>query len=140
MIIRFNTGLIFQIFSLFIFLLSCEETVIKSEPDAAKSEEREGKIFITDLRNYEWDITAAIEIYGMEKHKFKAGLGAGYIPPITNPIFIGPDSPDYPDDSEDFIMLGLHLREIKHAYTLEDMSRHEVVDDVFLDQYVAVAY
>ena len=76
----------------------------------------------------------------MEPRKFVAGLGAGFITPITDPFFIGPDDAGYPADSENFIMIGVHLRGIKRAYSLEAMSVHEVVDDVFLDHYIAVAY
>jgi hypothetical protein len=108
--------------------------------DSAKTEENDDKIIIIDQKLNEWDITAAVEIYEMEPRRFVAGLGPGYIPPITKPVFIGPDNLDYPDDSEDFIMLGVNLRSIKRAYSLVAMSRHEVVDDVFLDHYVAVAY
>jgi hypothetical protein len=130
----------FLIFFILIFVLSCQENVTRSEPASAKTEENDGKIIIIDQKLNEWDITAGVEIYEMEPRRFVAGLGPGFIPPITKPDFIGPDHSEYPDDSEDFIILVVDLRGIKRAYSLVDMSRHEVVDDIFLDKYVAVAY
>jgi len=130
----------FQFTFTLIFFLSCQETIIRPEADSAKTTKSDDKIIIIDQKLNEWDITAAVEIYEMEPRKFVAGLGPGYIPPITEAVFIGPDNPNYPDDSEEFIMLGVNLRGIKRAYSLVAMSRHEIVDDVFLDQYVAVAY
>ena len=130
-------SLTFFILTLFI---SCQETVTKSELEPTKIEENEDKIIITDQKQNKWDITAAVEIYEMEPHRFVAGLGPGFIPPITKPVFIGPDHSEYPDDSAEFIILAVNLRGIKHAYSHVAMPRHEVVDDIFLDQYVAVAY
>ena len=131
---------LFLIVFALIFLTSCQETLITTDLDPATIEESDGKIFIVDQKLNKWDITAAVDIYGMEAQKFVAGLGPGYIPPITSPKFIGPDNPDYPDNSENFLMLGVNLRGIKRAYSLVAMARHEVVDDIFLDIHVAVAY
>jgi hypothetical protein len=92
MILKFKfLNLIFVIYILLI-LISCRETITKSELGSAKTEENDDKIIIIDQKLNEWDITAAVEIYGMEPRRFVA------------------------------------------------MSRHEVVDDIFLDHYVAVAY
>jgi hypothetical protein len=126
--------------SALILILSCQETATRSELNSAQTEENEEKIIIIDQKLNEWDITAAVEKYEMDPSRFVAGLGPGFIPPIIKPAFIGPENPDYPDDTEDFIILGVNLRGIKRAYSLVAMSRHEVVDDVFLDQHVAVAY
>ena len=70
MILKFKfLNFIFVIYILLI-LISCRETVTKSELGSAKTEENDDKIIIIDQKLNEWDITAAVEIYAMEPRIF----------------------------------------------------------------------
>ena len=98
------------------------------------------RIVIVDRTGKEWDVTHAKRTYGMEPSKFQFGLGPRAIPPIIGASMLSPGDPNYPDDSDDFLVLGASLNGETKAYPIAKMSIKEVADEKFGDAYVAVAY
>jgi hypothetical protein len=99
-----------------------------------------GKIYITDFTGKRWDITLAVTKYEFEPGRFQHGGGPFAIPPLLNPQFLSPVDAGFPDNSEDFIILGANLNDQVRAYALRDLIRYEVVNDKFGSQHLAVAY
>ncbi len=109
--------------------LSCRDA---SESGAMVPEIRsDGEIVIRDLTGKEWNITHAVNEYGMDPERFNFGLGPIAIPPITEPTFVGPGDPGYPDPGETFLVLGLTVGGESRAYPVETITRREVVNDQY---------
>ena len=72
--------------------------------------------------------------------EFQFGLGPNAIRPILEPKHIGVDEAGYPSDDANFILLGAKVKYWARAYSINVMAIHEVVDEVFGDVYVAVAF
>ena len=53
---------------------------------------------------------------------------------------LSPGDPNYPDDSDDFLVLAASLNGETKAYPIAKMSIKEVADEKFGDAHVAVAY
>lgn len=98
------------------------------------------RIFIVDQSGKSWDITHAVNKYGFIADQFQYGIGPFAIPPIQNPDFFSPGESGYPGDEETFLMMGVMINDEERGYPLNTMSRHEVVDEVFISTHVAVAY
>ena len=95
---------------------------------------------ITDLTGKVWEVGNAGK-YGLHPGGFQFGLGPGAIPPINNPVMAVPgDSVNYPPDGWTALVMGVDLMGVARAYSIAVMSRHEVVNDVFGEAHVAVAY
>lgn len=99
-----------------------------------------GKITIVDYSGKSWDITHAVEEYDFDPDRFRHGLGAFAIRPIQNPEFLAEGDPGFPDSYDGTVILGADIENITRAYALRDLIAHEVVDDQFGREYVAVAY
>ena len=101
---------------------------------------RDNKVFIEDLTGKLWDITYAVLELGMDPERFNFGLGPDAILPITDPRFLAPGDDEYPDVSNDWLVLGTTIAEESRAYRISDLSRHEVVDDHINTVYFAATY
>ena len=123
---------------LVISLLNCKDIL----PDNSDHEirNRDGQIFIVDNTGKEWDVTHAANVYGMQPDRFQFGLGPNAIKPIQNPKFLNPGDPGYPADNDDRLVIGSVLNGVNRAYPIDVLSSHEIVDDLFGDAHVAVAY
>jgi len=101
---------------------------------------RDNRIFIVDNTGKEWDVTHAANVYGMQPDRFQFGLGPNAIRPIQNPKFLSPGDAGYPADNDDRLVIGSVFNGVNRAYPIDVLSSHEIVDDVFGDTHVAVAY
>ncbi len=100
----------------------------------------DGRIIIVDQKDKEWDITHAVEKYGFVPEDFQFGIGLGIIKPIFDPEFISFSDPDFPDANETYLVLGYTQDNDTRAYPIADMSRHEVVNDIYGSTHLTVAY
>ena len=94
---------------------------------------------ITDRTGKAWEVGNARK-YGLVPGGFQFGLGPGAIPPINNPVMAVPGDSAYPSDGSTSRVMGVDLNGAIRAYSLAVMSRHEVVNEVFGEAHVAVAY
>ena len=98
------------------------------------------RIILVDESGKEWDITHAVNEYGMEPHRFDFGLGPFAIPPLQNPRFACPGEPGYPPESANEIVIATTIDDESRGYALTDMRAFEVTNDRFERTYVATAY
>jgi hypothetical protein len=110
------------------------------EDSDEESDEDSIKVFIVDNTGKKWDVTHAQKKYGMDPEKFQFGLGPFAIKPILNPRMLAPGDKNYPDDSEEFLTIGIKLNGEARSYGISVLSYSEIADDRFGDTYVAAAY
>ncbi len=124
-----------------IFALSCtnnDTTVVDNQYNTGNDTTK--KVILTDATGKKWDITHAVEKYGWKPGAFRYGLGVNAITPISEPGFLSPGDAGYPAASATFSVIGLELNGESRAYPLNILNGHEVVNDQFGRQYVAVTY
>jgi len=130
--------------ALFITLLagqmmtSCKNSA--ADPDEARVDKRGEEIFIIDQTGKRWEVSHAVNKYDFEAEKFQFGIGPNAILPVLNSKFISPGDSNYPSPDATFLVMGVNLNNELRAYPINKMSQHEVVDEVFGDTPVAVAY
>ncbi|RMF61547.1 MAG: DUF3179 domain-containing protein [Calditrichaeota bacterium] len=128
---------------LFLFLVvgcssaSEQESLFGSDPNV---QEDGDKILIIDRTGKEWDITHAVNVYGMNPDDFQFGLGPDAIRPILNPQHTQPGDPGHPDGNQTFLVIGTTINGDTRAYPIFVLKSHEIVDEQFGDTHVAVAY
>jgi hypothetical protein len=106
----------------------------------AETVEEDDRIFIVDRTGKKWDVTFAKEKYGMEPSNFQYGLGPNAIKPVLNPVMLSPGDEGYPDPSETFLVVGVQFNGHTRAYPLKYIISHEIVDERFDQDFVAVGY
>jgi hypothetical protein len=121
-----------------ISLLNCKDILQDNSDHEIRN--RDGRIFIVDNTGKEWDVTHAANAYGKQPERFQFGLGPDAIRPIQNPKFLNPGDAGYPADNDDRLVIGSVFNGVNRAYPIDVLSSHEIVDDVFGDAHVAVAY
>ena len=126
------------LFTFILLICSCEMT--NSTTDNAQVVERGETIVIIDRSGKEWDVTHAVNKYGFVASQFQYGLGPHAIRPILDPQMLSPGESGYPPGNSDHQVIGTTIEEDTRAYPLSVLSRHEIADEQFGDQYVAVAY
>lgn len=99
-----------------------------------------GGIFIEDATGLRWNITHAVEVYGMAAKNWRYGLGPDAILPVNDPQFLSPGDPDYPSANLMTQVIGVEIGGDARAYPISAISRHEVVNDRFGDEALAVIY
>lgn len=100
---RFHS--IFPAVLLVLLFMGCDEKFsTQTDQDDSKFVERDNRIFIIDDTKKEWDTTHAVKKYGMRPENFQFGLGPDAIIPILNPTFLSPGDPNYPADSDNFLI------------------------------------
>ncbi len=97
-------------------------------------------IFVVDRTGKHWDVTHAANQYGFEPEGFEFGLGPNAIKPIMYPVMLCAGDAGFPLREEDELIMGVNLNKLTRAYPLPIMSKREVVNEVFGDAHVAVAY
>jgi hypothetical protein len=120
-----------------VLAFGCSRTsspVVEDKPDETS------KIFIQDRTGKKWEITHAVNEYGLDSANFNFGLGPNAIPPILDPQFLKPGDTGYPTSSENFRVIGTTIEGESRAYRISALSGHEVVDDQLGAIYFAVAY
>ena len=99
------------------------------------------KVFITDKKGKKWDITHAIEVYGMEPEGWHQGIGQYAIRPINDPQILRPGEEGYPTGGESFEVVGAYLPNGEtRAYPLPKIYYHEVVNDEAGDMPFAAVF
>ena len=133
----------FFLFSIFFYLLSsCSEVKITSAEEKLPEDRIEAgeSLFIIDRTGERWDITHAAEKYGFRAENFQYGLGKNAIPSIDYPDMFLPGEPGYPPANDNFTLVAARIRSDARAYPLFVMKSHEIVNESFSGQLVAVAY
>ena len=97
-------------------------------------------VFITDRTGKKWDITYAVENYGLDSNRFNFGNGPYFFLPYINPQFYEPGDDGYPDDAVVRNVTGTTIDGDSRAYANMDLISHEVVNDKFGDKHVAVTF
>ncbi len=88
-------------------------------------------IMIGDQTGKQWDITHAVNHYGMEARKFTFGLGPYYFKPVMEPEFLVPGDSGYPAASDTFQVIATIIDGEARAYPTSTIFLYEVVDDQF---------
>ncbi len=115
-------------------LLACEQG---GGTDPSQSD---SSIVIVDRTGKEWDITHAVERYGMDKDKFNYGLGPNAITPVNFPEILEPGEEGYPDETSSMKIIGLDINGDVRAYPITPLAAHEVVNDSLGGSFIAVTY
>jgi hypothetical protein len=97
-------------------------------------------IIIIDQLGGEWDITNAVHAYNMWPIEWAQGIGPDVISPIVDPDHISRGEPGYPDDDEIFVVLVMNDGNESLAMPLNPMYSHEVLDDEFAGEPIAMTY
>ena len=107
---------------------------------------REGgteNLVITDRIGRVWDITHANNVYGMDPRYFNYGLGLGAIQSVDDPTVVKEGDSGYPVPNSNIQVFGVNHNGEQRAYSVSDLTRHEVFNDVYpgdSNQYLAVTY
>jgi len=129
------------LFSLLIMIIASGCEVINSSGgEEAEVVHRGSDILIRDNTGKEWDVTHAVEKYGFVASQFQFGLGPFAIRPIKEPEMLFPGESGYPSKNSDLLVIGTTINKESRAYPLDVLSRHEIADEIFGEQHVAVAY
>lgn len=124
-----------------VFLISCNNPADSvNYPLIDPAQPAYDPIILVDRTGKEWDITHAVMRYGFEENNFRYGLGPRAMLPIQDPAFISHGAPGYPASGETFSVIGVNLNSDIRAYPLYTLYHHEVANDRFGDQYVAVTF
>lgn len=100
-------------------------------------------VVIIDKTGYVWDVTHAMNVYGMNPEFFNFGLGIGAIPSIDNPTILEEGDPGYPSPDSTIAVFGVSHNGENRAYSVETLRHHEVVNDIYpgeTNQYLAVTF
>ena len=141
-------SLLFVGTSLFAFsLCGCSVTDVQDTvPRPVEVEERGEKIYITDQTGKQWEISHAVNKYGMQPENWQYGLGPNWFAPLILPKMRCPGDPGYPTGDDFFrnfstdLVVGAEIKGDARAYPLAVLYNHEIADENFGGIYVAVAY
>ena len=126
---------------IFSLLSSCSEEITSSPEQLPEDRIETGEsLIIIDRTGKRWDITHAAETYGFRAENFHYGLGKDAIPSIDYPDMFLPGEPGYPPANDTFTIVAARIRSEARAYPLFIMKSHEIVNESFSGQLVAVAY
>ncbi len=109
---------------------------------AAAGESRQGseRIYITDRRGERFDITHAVQNYGMSRHGFEYGIGKNAMRPLDHPEMIAPGEPAYPGAWDTIPVIGTEIEGDVRSYPIRPLARHEIVNETIGETPFAVAY
>jgi hypothetical protein len=127
---------------LFLLYIGCTPIPpsMESPGSAGRTSQRSGHIYITDRYGERFDITHAVEKYGMSRHGFEHGIGKNTIHPLDHPNMIGPGKPDYPNARDDTRVIGTEIDGDVRSYPIPLLARHEIVNETIGGTAAAVAY
>ena len=123
----------------FILVSNCSK-IFQDDSNSPDIRRDKGQVYIIDNTGKQWNITHAIENYGMKAERFQFGLGPNAIRPILNPKFVSPNQPGFPSAGDSRLVIGFNLDGDIRAYPIDVLTRHEIADDKFGKTNVAVAY
>jgi hypothetical protein len=131
-------GRVSGVLSVLVVLFACT-----SQTDSTTVQEENGRTTITDRTGREWDITHAVEKYGMNPEFFNFGIGVGSIPSVDNPVELTDNDLAYPGDNDEREVFGVVIDDTPRAYSVNTLVRHEVFNETFEGAtvtYAAVSY
>ena len=127
-----------------VLLLQCDRSTSPSDDitdiNSQEIEYPGDPVFIRDRLGQEWDITHAFYKYDFKPENFQFGVGQFAIPPLTDPIFADAESPEFPNPSDPFLMLGYKVNGDIRAYAAFVMVNFEVANDWYGDTPLLVGY
>jgi len=100
----------------------------------------EGVHSLVDQTGHIWDITTAVNSYGMHPGGWQFGLGKGAIVPLIEPAMVGPGHSDYPGDNETFQTIGVVVGQDARGYHKSRLRRNEVANATIGGAKLAVTY
>jgi hypothetical protein len=106
----------------------------------ARIESTERRVVITDRRGERWDISHAVEHYGLSRYGFEFGIGRNAIPPLNNPAMSEKGDGDYPAAAALHEIIGFSGAGEARGYPIQPLKGHEVVNESIGDIQAAVAY
>jgi len=108
-----------------------DETRVQSMtvPDTSDSTGSSEKNYLEDRTGKRWDITHAVQEYGMDPENFRYGLGPDAIRPINNPDFLVAGQQGFPVASGTFSVIGVNFHGEPRAYPIGVLRNHEVIND-----------
>lgn len=112
-------------------LLGCSDNLV---------EVQDGRILITDRTGKKWDITHAVNAYGLDPDNFNFGLGPNAITPINYPEALSPGEAGYPPSESTTRVIGTVVDGEARGYPIPILSQHEVVNDLADTTHIAVLY
>jgi hypothetical protein len=112
-------------------------------PESGPQSQTTRGILIEDSTGRSWDVTHALNQYGMKPEHFHFGLGVGAIPSVDDPKMVSEGDPDYPARESSMRVFGVDHNGSQRAYSIARLTRHEVFNELYADdsdEYVAVTY
>lgn len=98
-------------------------------------------IFIRDRRGEHFDITHAVRHYGMARGGFRHGIGKTAFPKLENPGMLLPGQAGFPTGRQRRAdVIGIRVADDARSYRIDQVVRHEIVNDVIGGSHAAVAY
>ena len=128
--------------AIFVALLTaCAPLAPLPAPSSAGVGKSEGKrIFITDRFGDRFDITYAVEKYGMSRYGFEYGIGKNTIRPINQPSMIGREDDGFPWTGDNSPVIGTVIEGDVRSYPIRPLASHEIVNEIIGGTPAAVAY
>jgi hypothetical protein len=108
-----------------------------SAPSPEGSRERGA---VTARRGERWDISHAVEHYGLSRYGFEFGIGRHAIPPINEPDMSERGDSDHPSKSAAHEVIGFSTEGEVRSYPIRPLNRHEIVNESIGNIQAAVAY
>jgi hypothetical protein len=96
--------------------------------------------FLIDATGHVWNVTHAVEVYGMLVENWRFGGGPDAIKPINAPQFFSPGETGYPSATRTDEVIGFERNGDARAYPLSVLNWHEVVNDWYGEEAIAVVY
>jgi len=127
----------FILICIILSVFSCDTLSPQDDTEIIREDD---KIYIVDNTSKKWDVTHASNVYGLHPNNFQYGLGPFAIEPINNPVMLSKGENGYPSSNNTSTVIGANFYNSVRAYPLNVLSRHEIVNEIFSDNHVAVAY
>ncbi len=87
------------------------------------------RIFIFDQNDKAWDVSHAVNAYGMAAEEFQLGVGIDVHMPIVRAEFAKPGDGDFPPFNAPFQVIGFQEGGEARAYSTAVLWYHEVAND-----------
>ena len=100
-------------------------------------------VYLVDRYGDRFDITHAVEHYGMRKEWFNFGIGKNTIRPINRPAMLEPGDSGYPSTSRwgsGPRVIGVSFDGDTRSYSVEVLTAHEIANETIGNTQAAVAY
>lgn len=134
-----------MIYGLVVLVLTVAACASAPSPEGARKREtatdrRSAPVVITDRRGERWDISHAVENYGLSRYGFEFGIGRNAIPPLNEPDMSEKGDAGHPSPSAAHEVIGFSTEGETRSYPIRPLNRHEVVNESIGNTQAAVAY